>query len=387
MLQVAFDAASEAMVIVDSELRVRWANQAAADLWSGGMAIALVGKRFSQLIHLQTLNGTPLSANEPGHPLREMRAGDGEGRYRMCLPEELGGLMSTRQFKWQLIKQTVEYNVLITVRDLDPTEQALQEQQAFMNHLAHELRTPLAIVTGSLKRIDQSASLNGRPAEHLDIARQEVKRIGRLLENLTLLSDIETGRHRFEFKTQHLHELIKGWVNKLEQPSRQRLGLNLMGCSKETAIKVDPEAFNRILDNLFENSLRYSKNNAAISLMATSQAESLNLFFMDWGSGIPEAQRSKIFDRFRRLEENRDPNQTDGSGLGLALTRSLIEGMDGLIELMPNETFDPSQPATVLRLQFPCEQIKPKTVQAGPGEISNQTMPMAQKLERTVEDG
>ena len=357
LLQVAFDATSEAMVIFDNELRVRWANQVAADLWGGGMAIALVGKSYSQFIKLQTIEGTPISPDEPGHPLRGMRDGDGEGRYRMCSPEVPGGVVSTKHFNWKQIKQVAEGYVLITVRDLDPAEKALQEQQAFMNQLAHELRTPLAIVTGSLKRIDKGASLNGRTAEHLDVARQEVKRIGQLLDNLTLLSDLETGRHRFEFKTQHLHELIKGWMNKLGQSSQKRLSLNLMGCSKEAAIKVDPEAFNRILDNLFDNSLRYCKNNAPISIMATSQAESLNIFFMDWGLGIPEAQRSKIFDRFIRLEENRDPNQSDGAGLGLALTRSLVEGMDGLIELMPNETFDPSQPTTVLRLQFPCIQI------------------------------
>jgi signal transduction histidine kinase len=306
----------------------------------------------------------------------------------MCLPEAIGGLISTRQFSWKQIDHVEEGFVLITVRDLDPSDKALQEQQAFMNQLAHELRTPLAIVSGSLKRIEQSASLSGRPAEHLDVARQEVKRIGRLLNNLTLLSDLETGRHRFEFRTHHLHDLIKGWVDKLDQPLRQRLSLNVMGCNQQTAVHVDPEAFNLILDNLFTNSLRYSKENAPILLMATSQNEDLNLFFMDWGSGIPEAQRDKIFDRFRRLEDNRDSSQTDGSGLGLALTRSLVENMDGKIELLPNVTFDQSQPpGTVLRLQFPCEQVPLQTLQSSLGKEIHQAGAMAQKLEHTFEEG
>jgi K+-sensing histidine kinase KdpD len=128
--------------------------------------------------------------------------------------------------------------------------------------------------------------------------------------------------------------------------------------------------------------LRYSKENAPILLMATRQHESLNLFFMDWGPGIPEAQRSKIFDRFRRLEENRNPSQTDGAGLGLALTHSLVEGMDGMIELLPNATLDPSQPSgTVLRLQFPCKQIEPLITQVGPGDRINQATTTAQKIE------
>lgn len=363
LLQVAFDAAREAMVIVDGEQRVRWTNQAAAALWGAGMAMLLPGMRLNQLVQFQALDGTPIGENESHHPLQALQHGDGGGSYRLCFPELIGAEISSHQISWKQINQVADGYGLITIGDLDPAEKALQEQRTFMNQLAHELRTPLAIVSGSLKRIERKGQLHGGPASHLAVAKQEVVRMARLLDNLTLLSELETGQYQWQSSTVPVHGLLSGWMQNLDEPSRARLSLNLMGCSPQSALQVDATAFGLILDNLLNNSLRYSAEDAPILLMATGHGASLDIFFMDWGAGIPEHQQGKVFDRFHRLEETRDASNADGAGLGLTLVRQLVEGMGGEIDLLPTQQVNPQQPSgTVLRLRFPCTQIPQQPV-------------------------
>ena len=78
LLQVAFDAASEAMVIVEPGGEVRWGNQAAADLWTNGLAIMLVGRRLEQLLQpLTSSSGVPIAQQAAEHPLQRLKRGDG----------------------------------------------------------------------------------------------------------------------------------------------------------------------------------------------------------------------------------------------------------------------------------------------------------------------
>ena len=80
LLQVAFDAAAEAMVIVEPGGEVRWGNQAAADLWTNGMAILLVGRRLEQLLQpITSSSGVPMAIEAAEHPLQRLSRGDGQG--------------------------------------------------------------------------------------------------------------------------------------------------------------------------------------------------------------------------------------------------------------------------------------------------------------------
>ena len=124
LLQVAFDASAEAMVIVEPGGVVRWGNQAAADLWTNGLAVLLVGKRLEDLLErLTTSGGAQLSFDASDHPLQRLKHGDGKGIYGVC---EL-----LQQLEWRHIRQPDEGYVLLVARDLGPQEQALQEQQSF----------------------------------------------------------------------------------------------------------------------------------------------------------------------------------------------------------------------------------------------------------------
>ena len=106
-------------------------------------------------------------------------------------------------------------------------------------------------------------------------------------------------------------------------------------------IAADAEALAEVLEQLLDNSLRYSDGPAQIELQLLELDGAIGLRWQDQGLGITAEPRSQVFERFVRLEEHRDFNQADGAGLGLALCEALMQAMGGSIELEPN-----AQPST-----------------------------------------
>ena len=154
LLQVALDSTSEAMLIVNQEGRVHWGNQIAADIWSNGLAVLLVNKPLDSLLdNLQTSDGEPIALQSAEHPLQRLRRGNGEGLFMLKT-----GL---KQLQWRRLAEVDEGYCLIVVRDQSPIEKALNKQRQFSNQLAHELQTPLAILTGSLRKLQRKAELRG----------------------------------------------------------------------------------------------------------------------------------------------------------------------------------------------------------------------------------
>ena len=160
LLRVAFDATGEAMLIVDSERQVRWVNQTAAELWGGGLPLRVIGKRLEALICLRHLDQRLLPLTDSHHPLNQSRLGEGQASLLVQAISSLESSQSDvlqRMVSWRPITEMGGVFTLLIFRDLEPLEKSLQQQRAFINSLAHELRTPLAILSGSLRRLDRQS--------------------------------------------------------------------------------------------------------------------------------------------------------------------------------------------------------------------------------------
>ena len=330
LLQVAFDASAEAMVIVEPTGQVRWGNQAAADLWTNGLAILLVGRPLEQLLHeLTTSSGLPLSVESAEHPLQRLRRGDGKGIYGVS---EL-----LQQLEWRRITEPDTGYLLLVARDLGPQEQALQEQRKFLNQLAHELNTPLAIVSGSLRQLAKQAHALGQASnKRLLQAQQETSRLSRLLRNLLVLTDLETGRRQLKLKPLDFEPWISSWCSLQDLPERAVIELIPTSGIAFTA-DVDEEALGEVLTQLLENSLRFSPEPAQIHLTIDCAEGRVTLIWKDQGMGISTQQRLHVFGRFVRLEEHRHPSRSDGAGLGLAICEALMVAMGGSIHVAVQE--------------------------------------------------
>lgn len=216
------------------------------------------------------------------------------------------------------------------------SELPVPAQKEFINQLVHELRTPLAIASGSLKRVGiQAPSLKLAAREHLSVAEQELRRIRRLVDHLSLLTDVETGSQRWKLALETAGVILSAWQERISPDLRERLICVPFHNVLDQFVYVAADALEVIIDNLCDNAMRYGGEDSPVVLLLTCGGPLLNLYVADWGSGIPEKQREHVFDPFRRLEEHRDPARADGSGLGLSVCRSLVEMMHGSICFLP----------------------------------------------------
>lgn len=330
LLQVAFDAASEAMVIFDAQGVVRWGNQAAADLWTDGFAILLVGRHQEQLLQpIANRGGQRLARSSAEHPLQQWQRGDGGGVF------ELRG--QQLRLEWRLIPEPGSGYRLLLARDLEPQEQALQLQRRFLNQLAHELQTPLAIVSGSLNRVQAKATELGQKSRHwLQQARQETSRLGRLISSLMALTDLDMGRRVLVLQPQGLLGWLQQWQQRQQLAPPATLHFRWDQSAVEGLVALDGQALDEVLAQLLDNSLRYCGVEAArIDLHLERTASHWVLHWRDHGLGITAQPREQVFDRFVRLEEHRCSDQVDGAGLGLAVAAELMAAMGGQLSLGP----------------------------------------------------
>ena len=365
LLQVAFDSASDAMVILDHHHTIRWANQTAANRFSLGLTAALISQPFASRITLlapygdgKAVDSTTLFLNQNG----------GNKRLRVTGVDPEADLKAPLNFmSWKTITSTNETFYLVSFRDLDPIEQALEQQRLFVQQLAHELRTPLALLSGSLGRLSRLISAPSQAINALQTAQSENQRLKSLVDNLMLLSDLETGRFPWSIQKQSLKTAVDHWRNHL--PHHQQQLISTTSEDDIDDIHLDRNALKIVLDQLLTNSLRFSENTVAIMLRIKQSNQGINLFFEDTGLGFPETSEDNvksIFKRFHRLEQHRSATRSEGCGLGLTVAQELIQGMGGSIETsLQNKTSECGNQGACIVIHF-LRQVVPTNQAVNP---------------------
>lgn len=208
---------------------------------------------------------------------------------------------------------------------LDRLEQASNQQRRFVANASHELRSPLAAIRSQLEvdliHPDQADWLTAN-AEVLE----ETIRMQRLVDDLLLLARSDTGTIPNVRKPVDLDDVLFAQVDRLT-PTGLTIDTSRVSGAQVTG---DPAALSRVVGNLLENASRYATSR--IDLALTEANGSVLLTIDDDGPGIPAAARTKVLDRFTRLDEARDRDH-GGAGLGLAIAKEIIEYHRGTITI------------------------------------------------------
>lgn len=340
LLELALQTSSEPILILNSDLCIVWANLAAHEEPDQIRSVLLEDFLFNEPPAAEYYR--PEMFRRLNHKLATLPFGEVRWRPVQVAPSATGGAVLV--IRWHLLAEMPERYILLKFQnqarrrsDPGPAEQALRSQQLFMNQLIHELRTPLAIAQGSLRRVSMKMQEFAPPSssEYLQMTAQELKRMQRLIDHLSVLTDLDAGSQRWKLRPLLVHQLLVDWYNLLPESSRSRFGLLLLNEVERDHISVDPDAFVLVLNNLLDNALRYGPADRDALVVVASDGANFHLYVADWGSGIPESLGDSVFDRFRRLEQHRDPSRADGAGLGLAVCRALLGIMNGQISFLP----------------------------------------------------
>ena len=287
LLRVAFDSTGEAMLIVDESSGVRWANQQAADLWGGGITLQMVGRPLSTLLQFHHLDGGPLGDEEPSLPLQKALSAEGRNSYLIQAPSATENmLLITRSVSWRLIIQMNQSFILLIFRDLDPLEKALARQRQFIDNLAHELRTPLAIIAGNLNRLKRKEQFSNDIRQSLSDAMAETQRMAARVDNLLLLSELDADCRRWRLQIDDIRIFIDQWTIKLNSDLRDCLQVDVVNEADDYQVQIDQDAFHLILDCLFDNSRRFCRSKPLIQIQLIRAESHVELQFIDDGPGI-----------------------------------------------------------------------------------------------------
>ncbi|TML52717.1 MAG: HAMP domain-containing histidine kinase [Actinobacteria bacterium] len=197
----------------------------------------------------------------------------------------------------------------------------LGQQKRFLHDVSHELRTPVTIARGHLELLRR---LDGKPAQEIDIALDELGRIENILERLLLLA--KSKQPDFVVPEQveiepFLEDVLVRWSGIV--PRGWRLGELSPGM-----LHADPEALRIALDALLENAVKYTEPADAIVLSARSGGGEILIEVADEGQGLPPGASEQIFDRFARADVARSRAQ-GGAGLGLAIVEAISKAHGG----------------------------------------------------------
>jgi signal transduction histidine kinase len=219
-------------------------------------------------------------------------------------------------------------------RMADRLQQLDQHRRTLTADVAHELRTPLHIIQGNLEGI-----LDGvyePTTEQVQVLLDEVSLLTRLVEDLQLLSTLESGHLAMKMESVDLHELLAD-VGTSFSGQVEAAGVDLRVDMPEDAdglwIEADPERLDQVLSNIVANALRHTPRGGKITLSAQPSAGQVQILIKDTGEGIQPGDLPYIFERFWKGDRARSRAGGEGSGLGLAISRNLVEAHGGTIQV------------------------------------------------------
>jgi signal transduction histidine kinase len=203
----------------------------------------------------------------------------------------------------------------------------------FVTIAAHQLRTPLSIVKWSLYALKsrEEGKLNQIQSSYVEKGIISCERTISLINDLLNVSRIEQGEFDYNFQSQDIKEAIRQKTDEFRpkcEKKKIKLSTNLH--DENISIKHDPGKIGMVLDNLLSNALKYTPENGCITVTSRIKKDHIEVEISDTGLGIPENEQKSVFQRFFRGEQIMKID-TEGSGLGLFIVKSIVERHKGSV--------------------------------------------------------
>ncbi len=224
-------------------------------------------------------------------------------------------------------------------RGFEKLAEANRLKSEFINVVSHQLRAPLSnlkwtidlLISGRIGKIEE------KQTEYFKILKENSGRMGDLVSDLLTASRIETATLSFRNEDFSLAEMIKELISEFEPFTRaSNVELKFRQEPNLPEIFGDPNQIRQAIENLIDNAIRYVKDKGQVEIRLGQKNKSLYLEIKDNGVGIPKDDQKYIFQKFFR-SQNALRHQTQGSGLGLYIAKSIIERSGGKIGFSSQE--------------------------------------------------
>jgi len=207
------------------------------------------------------------------------------------------------------------------------------QQQNFMMAVTHELKTPIAITKLNLETLSRHQLDQTLQKTIIAKTLQETNRLNDLCNNILLSSQLDSGGFMLNKENVNLSQLLQQTVDDFRHRFQKRL--ISADIQENLFFQADHLLLQLALNNLVENALKYTPAEKKIGVSLIDNAKNILISISDEGPGIPETEKKKIFEKFYRIGEE-TTRQTKGTGLGLYLTRKIVEDHLGSVFVEDN---------------------------------------------------
>lgn len=198
-----------------------------------------------------------------------------------------------------------------------------EKQIRFLQNTSHELKTPLMSIQGYAEAIKDGIVEGKEAEESLDIIIEQSQRLKKTVEDIIYLTKLESADERFSFEECCIWDIFDSAIRSVK-PLAEEKGIQLVFDSQvEYSGYLDGEKLTRALINILGNNIRYAKS--TIEIKAADSGDHIRLLISDDGAGFKKDEEGKLFDRFYKGEKG-------NIGLGLSITKAIIEGHGGSIK-------------------------------------------------------
>jgi len=315
-LESMLDQMLEALIAVDGTGHIRLANRATASMF--GLHGTVTGRRLLEVVRHHEM----ATVMERLKQEREVR--NHEFRVEGAIPRvlQVNGVA------------TGEGGVLLVIHDVTELRRLENLRQDFVANVSHELRTPISLIRGAVETLVDGAKDDPEARDKfLGIIDRHGARLGLLIEDLLLLSALDSGRIELHTQSLSVRDAVQEVVVDLA-PSAAERGVTVENqVSLDLQARADAVRLRQILSNLIDNAIKYGRERGTVSISAERLGEGwLQIAVRDDGPGIPPEARERVFERFFRVDKARARHQ-GGTGLGLAIVKNLVLAHGGEVRV------------------------------------------------------
>ena len=313
----------EGVLIVDRDNYILLVNNALQNVFP--VLGASVGKRVESGLHSSEFLEFIREVKRAGGGIgKEIAFSDPQGEIWMEVSAARLEAAEEANTPWYLfvLHNTTKLKVLESMR------------KQFVANASHELKTPVSVIKGYAETLvaDHAGMEIEDRHRFLDVIQRHSERLALLINDLLSLSRLENESPKLELAAID----VTGWLKELSFEYRQSLGsegrelvLNLPE-ERSVMLRIDVLKIRQVLDNLVENAKKYTPAEGKIGIGCSIEENSIEIWVEDEGPGVPEADLSRIFERFYRVDKGRS-RDTGGTGLGLSIVKHIIDWHKGRV--------------------------------------------------------
>ena len=333
------DAVDDGVLAVDSKGNILTINPAAEQItgWNGSDAVGLI---FDSVLKITNNEGGEMI--EISNPVnRVLKTGENFTTRDLFIKTQSGKIIPIFLAVNSIDGQNS--GVVVVFRDISKELKDNREQAEFISTASHEMRTPVASIEGyiGLALNPATATIDARAKSYLQKAHENTKHLGQLFQDLLDITKAEDGRLKNEPVVLDAIEFSRNiWEGLKPKAEAKGLSYTFEPDNHKTGektltpvffIHADRDHLHEILNNLFENAIKYTPS-GMVSVNVAGDNNNVQISVKDSGIGIPAEDIPHLFQKFYRVD-NSETREINGTGLGLFLSRKLTESIGGFLDV------------------------------------------------------